>query len=133
MSELVKKTQQTPESFSPKNKPEILTLAEAVVKLPESVKIPYTGAIDQDGPAFGPHTRAFASAATSLAVLMGAPHDTSVMTAHNRLWRNDNDYYRHMMVSGECFLFWCDIWNYIVDELPRLDSEEIHYNGGNWK
>jgi hypothetical protein len=133
MSEPVRKANTAPESYAPKNKPEILNMARDAVKLPEFSKIPFAGAIEQDGPAFGPHTMAFASAATALAVLMGAPHNTSVITAHNRLYRNDNDYFRNMMVSGECFLFWCDIWNYIADELPPLSSEETHYNGGNWE
>lgn len=128
----------SPEYYSPKDKPEILTIAEAVVKLPEYIKIPFTGAIDQEGPALGPHTRAFASAVTSLAVLLGAPHDTSVMTAHNRLWRNDNDYYRYLMVSGEGFLFWHDVLDFFTDALPQFSNAsnaaaETHYNGGNWE
>ncbi|MDR1630667.1 MAG: hypothetical protein LBS36_10725 [Oscillospiraceae bacterium] len=134
MSEPVKKINPVPESYSPKNKPEILAMAETAVTLPESTKIPFAGAIDQDGPALGPHTRAFASAVTSLAVLMGAPHDTSVMSAHNQLWRNDNDYFRHLMVSGEGFLFWHDVADYFTDEPPWAPEStdgiwEANYNG----
>lgn len=117
MSEPVKKINPSPESYSPKNKPEILAIAENLTTLPESAKIAFAGSINQNGPAFGPHTLAFASAATSLAVLMGAPHDTSVMEAHNTTWRNDNDYYRNLMISGEGFQFWNDVWNYFTDEL----------------
>lgn len=131
MSEPVKKINPSPESYSPKNKPEILAIAENLTTLPESAKIAFAGSINQNGPAFGPHTLAFASAATSLAVLMGAPHDTSVMEAHNTTWRNDNDYYRNLMISGEGFQFWNDVWNYFTDELPPLSED--HYKGGSWE
>ena len=45
MSEPDRKIKQTPESYYLKEKPEILAMAEAVVTLPESIKIPFPGAI----------------------------------------------------------------------------------------
>jgi len=120
-----------PESYSPKTKPEILSMAESAAALPERATIPYSGAMEQDGAAFGPHTLAFASAVTALALLLGAPHDTEVMVAHNRFWRNDNDYFRHMMVSGEAFLFWNDVWEYFTDTLLPLAAPQ--YNGSGWE
>ncbi len=133
MSKAVKRIDPAPGGYSPKNKPDILKMAEATTQLPESAKIPFSGAIRQEGPNFGPHSRAFASAATALAVLMGAPHDTSLMNAHNTTWRNDNDYYRHLMVSGEGFLFWHDVLDFFTDELPQgsepADTWEEGYLG----
>ncbi|MCL2832645.1 MAG: hypothetical protein FWD78_05710 [Treponema sp.] len=85
----------------------------------QTIKIPFNGSIDRGGPALVPHTRAFASALMSLSVLMGAPHDTRAETEHNRTYRADYDYYRHLLVSGEGFLFWQDVWNYLTPALPR--------------
>ena len=89
------------------------------MNLPSSVKIQFSGAVDPDGPRLVPHTRAFASAMMSLAVLMGKPHDTSIINEHNMAFRADFDYFLHLLVSGEGFLFWQDVWNYITPELPQ--------------
>jgi len=122
-----------PEKHSPAAELEKESVCKMKFNLPESAAVPFSGAIKRDGPPFGPHTRAFASAATSLAVFIGAPHDTDVMTAHDRLWTSDFDYYRHLMVSGEAFLFWRDVLNYFTGELPHLpepaETWESKYDG----
>lgn len=124
MSEPIKKIKHNPESYSPKVKPAILSMAEGCARkdgmnLPSSAKVPFSGAIDSEGPELVSHTRAFASAMMSLTVLMGVPHDIRIIHEHNMDFRADYDYFRYLLVSGEGFLFWQDTWNYITHELPQ--------------
>ncbi len=112
-----------PDCYAHKNKPEILGMAETAqndgLDLPPSAEIPFSGAIDLEGPPLVPHTRAFSSAVMSLTVLMGMSHDTHIIQAHNRTYRADHDYYRNLLVSGEGFLFWSDVWQYFTGTLPQ--------------
>lgn len=112
-----------PGSYSPRNKPEILRMAEAVQKdteaLPPSVRISFSGAVDPDGPPMTGHTRAFSAAVMSLTVLMGLPHDTRTGQERSEHYRIDFDYNRNLLLSGEGFLFWSDVWQFITAALPQ--------------
>jgi len=126
MSEPIRKRKQTPESYTPKQ-PEIAKMMRESAgnsDLPQIAKIPFTGAVELEGPPLVPHTRAFASAVMSLMVLMGMPHDTRLLHEHNMTFRADYDYFRNLLVSGEGFLFWSDVWQYFTDTLPQKSGPD---------
>ncbi len=80
--------------------------------LPNSVRIPYAGRVNRDGPHLVPHSMAFPSAMMSLKVLLGGAHRTHELSAHSRTWRSDEDYYLHLGLSGEGFRFLFDTAEY---------------------
>ncbi len=73
--------------------------------MPNSVRVPFSGRVLRDGPHLVPHSLAFPSAMMSLKVLMGGNHRTHELSAHQRTWRSDEDYYLHLGLSGEGFRF----------------------------
>lgn len=86
---------------------------------PDSVRVPFTGAVQRDGPPLVPHSAAFPAAMMSLQVLMGISHDTHLIHAHNTQWRADHDYNRHYAVSGEGFMFLFDTAEYFRFQRPE--------------
>ncbi len=80
--------------------------------LPNSVHVPFSGHINRDGPHLVPHSMAFPSAMMSLKVFLGGIHRTHELSAHNRIWRSDEDYYLHLGLSGEGFRFLFDTAEY---------------------
>ncbi len=92
------------------------------MKIPESARVTYKGAVDRAGPPLFPHSVAFSSAMTSLKVFMGLGHDTYVMNAHNRAWRGDRDYLRYLFLSGEGFRFLFDAAEYFRFSLPEGET-----------
>jgi hypothetical protein len=92
------------------------------MKIPESARVAYKGAVDRAGPPLFPHAVAFSAAMMSLKVLMGLGHDTYEMNAHNRAWRGDRDYLRYLFLSGEGFRFLFDAAEYFRFSLPEGDQ-----------
>lgn len=90
-----------------------------MAKKPASIRVPFSGAVDREGPPLVPHTMAFPSAVMSTQVLMGLPHDTHVIGAHNMKWRADHDYNMSLGLSGEGFRFFFDAAEYARFELPE--------------
>ena len=80
--------------------------------LPNSVRVPFTGRVNRDGPHLVPHSMAFPSAMMSLKLFLGGKHRTHELSAHNRTWRSDEDYYLHLGISGEGFRFLFDTAEY---------------------
>lgn len=84
-----------------------------------AMRIPFTGAIDREGPSLSPHSMAFPAAMMSLKVLMGLPHETHTIFAHNMQWRADHDDNLYLCLSGEGFRFLFDTAEYFRFQLPE--------------
>lgn len=81
--------------------------------------ISFDGSVDRRQAPLVPHRHAFPSAMMSLGVLMGLPHETSLIQAHDRTWRMDHDHNLHMGLSGEAFHFKFDTAEYVHCSMPE--------------
>lgn len=85
-----------------------------------SVRIPWRGRVEREGPHLVPHAMAFPSAMMSLRVLLGGEHRAHSLSAHGREWRSDEDYFLHLGLSGEGFRFLFDAAEYL--RFPEEDD-----------
>jgi len=69
-----------------------------------SLRLPYAGRIEREGPLLVPHSLAFPAAMTALKVLLGGTHRLRELSMHGRPWRADLDYFDFVGLSGEGFL-----------------------------
>lgn len=93
---------------------------------PNSVRVPFSGRVNRNGPHLVPHDMAFPSAMMSLKLFLGGMHRTHELSAHNRTWRSDEDYYLHLGLSGEGFRFLFDTAEYF--RLPQEEGAQPLYD-----